>query len=135
MEPARHPLAPEHTPYFITAPGQTDWMMVNTAVFLALAILGVGALFFRLHTLPERMAHRSQKLQFELVAALGLLALFTHQHIFWVAGLVLALIDLPDISSPVKRMADALDRLSGREPAEEPATGPTHPDDHGRGTA
>lgn len=60
-------------------------------------MLAVGLLFLRLHTLPERMAHKSQKLQFEIVAVLGLLALFTHQHIFWVAGLLLAVIDLPDL--------------------------------------
>jgi len=32
--------------------------------------------------MPERMAHKSQKLQFEIVAVLGLLALFTHNHLF-----------------------------------------------------
>ena len=37
------------------------------------------------------MAHKSQKLQFEIVAVLGLLALFTHVHLFWIAGLLLAL--------------------------------------------
>ncbi len=42
------------------------------------------------------MAHKSKKLQFEIVAVLGLLALFTHIHLFWVAGLILAMIDLPD---------------------------------------
>ena len=61
-----------------------------------LAVLGFGIMFFRLHTLPERMAHKSQKIQFEIVAVLGLIALFTHMHIFWVAGLLLALIDFPD---------------------------------------
>ena len=51
------------------------------------------------------MAHKSQKLQFEIVAVLGLLALFTHQHIFWVTGLLLAFIDLPDFSTPIGRIA------------------------------
>ena len=27
---------------------------------------------------------------------LGLIALFTHMHIFWIAGLILAMVDLPD---------------------------------------
>ena len=31
-----------------------------------------GVLFLTLHTLPERMAHKSHKLQFEIVAVLGL---------------------------------------------------------------
>jgi len=74
--------------------------------------------YFRLHSLPERMGHK--KLQFEIVAVLGLLSLFTHQHIFWVAGLLLALIDLPDFQTPLKRIATSLEKISGTEsPAEE----------------
>jgi hypothetical protein len=60
--------------------------MVITALFLLAAVVAFGLVFFRLHTLPERMAHRSHKLQFEIVAVLGLLALFTHVHGFWIAG-------------------------------------------------
>ena len=65
------------------------------------------------------MAHKSQKLQFEIVAVLGLLALFTHQHIFWVAGLILALIDLPDFASPLGRIARGIEKLAGIEPPPE----------------
>ena len=79
-----HPAAPHHLPPFITAPGQTDAFLVGMAVFLAIAVLIFGTLFLRLHTLPERMAHKGHKLQFEIVAVLGLLALFTHIHLFWV---------------------------------------------------
>lgn len=111
-----HPLAPHHLPSFITAPGETDTLMVVTAVILLAAVLGVGLIFLRLHTLPERMAHKSQKLQFEIVAVLGLLALFTHIHLFWVAGLLLALIDLPDFSGQFGRMAHALERIAGMAP-------------------
>ena len=74
--------------------------MVVMGIFLIVAVLVVGNFYLHLHTLPERMAHKSQKLQFEIVAVLGLLALFTHVHIFWIAGLLLALIDLPDFSTP-----------------------------------
>jgi hypothetical protein len=58
--------------------------------------------------IPAR-AHGAQdaKLQFEIVAVLGLLALFTHIHLFWVAGLLLALIDFPDFSGTFGRMARA----------------------------
>src|SRR5919198_936927 len=100
MTASQHPAATHHLPAFIAGPGETDVLMVGMAVFLLLAVLGVGILFFRLHTLPERIAHRGHKLQFEIVAVLGLLALFTHVHMFWVAGLLLALIDLPDFLSP-----------------------------------
>lgn len=116
-----HPLAPHHLPAFITAPGETDVLMVVTGVILLLAVLGVGLIFLRLHTLPERMAHKSQKLQFEIVAVLGLLALFTHVHLFWVAGLLLALIDIPDFSGQFGRMAHALERIAGMAPRRDPA--------------
>jgi hypothetical protein len=77
-----HPSAPHDLPGFITAPGDTDILMVVVGIVLIAAVLGVGNLYLHLHTLPERMAHRSQKLQFEIVAVLGLLALFTHNHLF-----------------------------------------------------
>ncbi|HET8545026.1 MAG TPA: hypothetical protein VFL68_11000, partial [Pseudolabrys sp.] len=73
-------------PMFITAPGQTDVLMVVMAITLAVAVVGFGVFFLRLHTLPERIAHKGHKIQFEIVAILGLIALFTHMHIFWVAG-------------------------------------------------
>ena len=113
MTESLHPAAPHHLPAFITAPGETDVLMVVMGVFLILAVLAAGILFLRLHTLPERMAHKSHKLQFEIVAVLGLLALFTHMHIFWVAGLLLALIDLPDFGRPLDRMAGSLEKIAG----------------------
>lgn len=113
-----HPLAPHHLPGFITAPGETDTLMVVTSIILIGAVLGAGLIFLRLHTLPERMAHKSQKLQFEIVAVLGLLALFTHIHLFWVIGLLLALIDIPDFPGQFGRMAHALERIAGMKPRE-----------------
>lgn len=116
MNPAVNPAAPHHLPNFITAPGGTDYLMVVAAVILVGAVLGVGLLFLRLHTLPERMAHKTHKIQFEIVAVLGLLALFTHVHLFWVAGLLLALIDLPDIPGMFSRMAGSLEKIAGIAP-------------------
>src|SRR5215475_1114695 len=113
-----HPAASEHLPGFITAPGQTDVLMVVMAIILALAVLGFGIVFLRLHTLPERMAHKSQKIQFEIVAVLGLIALFTHMHIFWVAGLLLALIDFPDFGTSLKRIAGSAEKVAGLKPGE-----------------
>ncbi|MEA2987059.1 MAG: hypothetical protein QOD94_3313 [Alphaproteobacteria bacterium] len=118
MNESLHPAASHHLPSFITAPGETDVLMVVMAVILVIAVLGFGSLFFRLHTLPERMAHRSHKLQFEIVAVLGLLALFTHIHLFWVAGLLLALIDIPDFGGPLKRIAGSTEKLAGLGPGE-----------------
>ena len=108
-----HPLAPHHLPPFITAPGETDVLMVVMGIFLVVVVLAVGNFYLQLHTLPERMAHKSQKLQFEIVAVLGLLALFTHIHMFWIAGLLLALIDLPDFSTPLRSIASSVERIAG----------------------
>jgi hypothetical protein len=136
-ETALHPAAPHHLPAFITAPGETDVLMVVTGTVLLLGILLFGSVFFRVHTLPERMAHKGQKLQFEIVAVLGLLALFTHIHLFWVAGLLLALIDIPDFGGSLSRIAGSTEKLAGLAPGKgavdlpEPAThAPAHAHAH-----
>lgn len=116
MSDQLNPLAPHHLPGFITAPGETDVLMVVMGVFLIVAVLVVGNFYLHLHTLPERMAHKSQKLQFEIVAVLCLLALFTHVHIFWIAGLLLALIDLPDFSTPLSSIANSVEKIAGSAP-------------------
>src|SRR6478609_1957253 len=124
MTVPQHPAAIEHLPIFITAPGNPDVLLNIMALLLVVMILLTGLLFFTLHTLPERLAHKSQKIQFEIVAVLGLLALFTHEHIFWVAGLLLAFVDLPDFATPIGRIATSLEHMAGRkrplDPGEEP---------------
>ena len=113
---ALHPAAPHHLPGFIAAPGETDILMIAVGLILLAAVLGVGNLYLHLHTLPERLAHKTKKLQFEIVAVLGLLALFTHNHLFWVIGLMLALIDLPDFLSPLRSIAASARRIAGEPP-------------------
>jgi hypothetical protein len=128
LSAAQHPAAPQHLPWFLTAPGQTDILFAITTIVVIATVLGLGVLFFRLHSLPERLGHK--KLQFEVVAVLGLLSLFTHVHAFWVAGLLLALIDLPDFQTPLQRIATSLERSSVAEsPAvEEPPAQPAPPE-------
>jgi hypothetical protein len=113
-----HPDATHHLPPFITAPGETDVLMVVMAVFLILVVLMVGVLFFRLHSLPEQIAHSRHKLQLEIVAVLGLISLFTHMHIFWIAGLLVALIDFPDFSGLLGRIAGSVERMAGGKAGE-----------------
>lgn len=108
-----HPMAPHHLPFFITSPGETDVLMVGTGIFLIGALFGVGLFYWYLHSLPERMAHKSQKLQFDVVAVLGLLALFTHEHIYWIAALILALIEFPDFGTPLRRIAGSVEKIAG----------------------
>jgi hypothetical protein len=90
--------------------------LIVTAVIMLVILLIFGNLLLKLHTLPERLAHKGQKLQFEIVAVLGLLALFTQIHAFWVAGLLLALIDLPDFGTPLGRMASSVERIAAPPP-------------------
>ena len=116
-----HPVATQHLPSFITPPGETDVLMIITAGILAVSILMFGILFLRLHSLPERMAHGAGKLQLEIVAVLCLIALLTHIHAFWIAALLLALIDFPDLPGWLGRIAGAVERIAGVKPRE-PAT-------------
>src|SRR3977135_888841 len=95
--------------------------MVITAIILAGSVVMFGIVFFRLHSLPERMAHGAHKLQLEIVAVLCLLALLTHIHAFWVAALLLALIDLPDFSGWLGRIAGAVERIAGPKPGDSAA--------------
>jgi len=116
-----HPAAPHHLPFFIPGPDGSDTLLVVMGVFLVAVILWVGTLYWKLHSLPERMAHKSQKLQFEVVAVLGLISLFTHMHIFWIAGLLLAMIDLPDFGTPLRNIAGSVERIADAAPSTPPA--------------
>src|SRR5882724_2108148 len=116
-----HPMTPHDLPFYVVTPGGTDVLMVVMGIFLILAILGIGNLYLRLHSLPEQMAHKSQKLQFEIVAVLGLLALFTHNHLFWVIGLLLAMVDLPDFGTPLRSIAGSVEKIAGVPPGDEAA--------------
>ena len=119
MEP--HPVATHHLPPFITAPGETDVLMTVMAFILLGSVIGFGVLYFRLHSLPEHIAHKSHKVQLEIVAVLGLISLFTHMHIFWIIGLILAFIDIPDFGTALKRIAISTEKMAGIPPETEAA--------------
>jgi hypothetical protein len=109
-------MAPHHLPFYLAPESGTDVLMVVMGVFLVAAVIWVGTLYLRLHSLPERMAHKSEKLQFEIVAILGLISLFTHIHIFWILALLLAMIDIPDFGTPLRRIAGAVEKIAGGTP-------------------
>jgi hypothetical protein len=113
-----HPEAVAHLPPFITLPGETDWFLIGMGIFLIAAVVGIGVFYLKLHSLPEHMAHGGQKVQFEIVAVLALIALFTHNHLFWIAALLLAMVPLPDFTTPLTSMARSLGRMSGSPPDE-----------------
>ena len=56
----RTPPRPIICPFFYRA-GQTDVLMVVMAIILAVAVVGFGIFFLRLHTLPERVAHKATR--------------------------------------------------------------------------
>src|SRR5262249_53523086 len=115
-----HPAAVNHLPPFITAPGETDVLLVIMAVVLIGGVLAVGVFFFLLHSLPERLVHNSTKVHFDIVAALALLSLFTHMHLFWVAALLIALvrIPMPDFTGQLGRIAGSLEKMADAAPGD-----------------
>ncbi|MBL8583797.1 MAG: hypothetical protein JNL61_16430 [Rhizobiaceae bacterium] len=83
-------------------------------VVVVVIVLLLGAFYFHLHALPERMAHRANRTQMEIVAVLALIALFTHQNIFWIMALLLAFIQFPVFRTPVVSIAESLQRMAAR---------------------
>ena len=133
-QPVLNAAAPHHLPPFVTTPGGSDWLMTVMAIFLFIAVVSIGLIYLKLHALPEHLAHRTNKVQLQFVAVLGLLALFTHNNIFWIAALLLALVELPNFASPMNSIALSLEKLSGRDrddpralAADTPPPGDPHP--------
>jgi len=124
---ALHPLATHHLPPFITAPGQSDFLMNVMIVFAILIVLFIGNLYLHLHALPERLAHGVSQMHFEIVAILALLALFTHNTGFWIAALILAFVRVPDFHTPLERIAQSVAILAGAVRARSDGTPETPP--------
>jgi hypothetical protein len=116
-----NPIATTHIPFFITAPGKTDVLFNVTLVILVGCVILTGVVFLTIHSLPERMAHKSKKLLLDLIALLCLLALLTHEHFFWFVAIVLAFIDIPDFLTPVNRIASSVESMAGQEAGDRPA--------------
>ena len=110
-----HAAATDHLPFFLPGPDGSDPLMSVVIVFMVLLVFGVGILYLKLHALPEHMASSSKKLQMDIVAVLALIALFTHQNIFWLAALILAMIDFPDFGTPLQSIAGSLEKLASRQ--------------------
>jgi hypothetical protein len=113
-------MATTHMPFFITAPGDTDVLFNVTLVFVVACIILTGVIFLTIHSLPERMAHKSKKVLLDLIALLCLLALLTHEHLFWFIAIVLAFIDIPDFLTPVNRIAKSVETMAGPEVGDKP---------------
>lgn len=121
MTASPNPIATTHVPFFITAPGETDVLFNATLVILVGCVILTGVVFLTIHSLPERMAHKSKKILLDLIALLCLLALLTHNHFFWFVAIVLAFIDIPDFLTPVNRIASSVESMAGQEAGDKPA--------------
>jgi hypothetical protein len=124
---AANPIATHHLPFFITPPGETDVLYNVTLVFVVAAIVLTGVIFLTIHSLPERMAHKSRKVQMDLIAVLCLLALLLHLHVLWLVALILAFIDIPDFLTPVNRIASSVEAMAGPEVADSPSADHSEP--------
>ncbi|WP_121061971.1 hypothetical protein [Chachezhania antarctica] len=112
---ALHPLAPHYIPFYIPGPDGSDQMFVTVTIIVVIGVFFAGALYFWLHSLPENMAHGMNRAQYQLVAILALIGLFTHENLFWIAALLLAAIQLPNLMGPLNSIAGSLAALAGRE--------------------
>ena len=112
MSAELHPLAPHVLPSFIGAADGSDPLFSAITVILVLAVLGIGVGYLSLHAIPERLAHQHGNTQSQLIMVLALLALFTHNNIFWVVALILAVLKLPDFLTPIRSISDSLKKLT-----------------------
>ena len=113
-------MAPEHLPGFLPGPDGSDPLFTAVVVVIVLLALLGGVLYFKLHAVPEHVAHRRNSGQMQLVAVLAILALLTHNNAFWVAALLFSVIRFPDLMTPIRSIDQSLKVLAGR-PEETPA--------------
>lgn len=116
---ATHAMATGHIPGFLPGPDGSDPMFSAMAVITILLVLGIGSLYFKLHAIPEHMAHSDNHAQMQVIGILALLALFTHNNMFWVIALLVAAFRMPDFLSPLQSIAGSLDALNKRVQAVE----------------
>lgn len=120
-----HPMATGHIPTYIVAADGSDYLFSVMVVFTLVLILLLGIGYFTLHAIPEKMAHEANHSQFQIVGILALLALFTHNNLFWVMAVLVAGFRFPDYLTPVESIAQSLSRMAGyrqKSPDDPPET-------------
>ncbi len=127
-----HPMATGHIPAYVTQADGSDYLFTFMLIFTVAMVVLIGVAYFTLHSIPEKMAHETNHPQFQLVGILALLALFTHNGIFWVAAVLVAGFQFPDFAAPLRSIADAIRSLApGQTPAPEPEPEPSKPEVQG----
>ena len=122
-----HPLAPHSLPPYIGGADGSDPLFTGIAIFVVAMVLGIGVFYLKIHAIPEQLAHKHGNTQSQLIMVLALLALFTHNNVFWVLALILALLKLPDFLTPINNISRSLAKISG-EPLPDPPSGEQHKD-------
>ncbi len=122
-----HPMATGHIPSYVTQADGSDFLFTFMVVFTVGMVVLIGVAYFTLHSIPEKMAHETNHPQFQLVGILALLALFTHNGIFWIAAILVAGFQFPDFAAPLRAIADAIRSLAPGHDKEEVSI-PPEPD-------
>lgn len=107
-----HSAAPHHLPGYIPGPDGSDPLFTVIVVAMLIIFLGLGVLYFKLHSLPEHMGEKANSTQLQLISILAILALFTHNNAFWVLALLIAAIRLPDYLTPIETIARSLAKIA-----------------------
>ena len=126
---ATHAMATGHIPGFLPGPDGSDPMFTGMVVVTILLVLVIGSFYFKLHAIPEHMAHSDNHAQMQVIGILALLALFTHNNMFWVIALLVAAFRMPDFLSPLQSIAGSLESLNKRVQAVEQDIAETPPQD------
>ena len=121
MSEAIHPLAPHSLPPFVGGADGCDPLFSAIIFIVIFAVLGIGVFYLKLHAIPEQLAHKHSNTQSQLIMVLALLALFTHNNIFWVAALILALLKLPDFLTPINSISESLKKLTADQSEQQSA--------------
>ena len=106
-----HSMAPHHLPAFIPNADGSDLLFTSVIIGTIVLILVLGSAYFTLHSIPEKMAHESNSMQFQAIGILALLALFTHNNLFWVIALLLAAVRFPDFLTPIQSISESLKHM------------------------
>ena len=112
MSDQLHPMAPHHLPAFITAPGETDIWMVVMGIFLVLTVLAVGTSFAAAYVARTDGAQVAEIAVRDRRGAGAAGAVHPHPSVLG-RGLMLALIDLPDLGTPLRRIAGSVEKMAG----------------------
>ena len=121
MSEAVHPLAPHVLPPFVGGADGSDPLFSAIIFIVIIAVLGIGVFYLKLHAIPEQLAHKHSNTQSQLIMVLALLALFTHNNIFWVTALILALLKLPDFLTPINSISESLKKLTADQSGQQSA--------------